>query len=120
MKLLLISITMLMVGSMLYLIEDAHPLLTTTCNYLPDGLWAASLTALICFIWKNDSMMKIGWCIAGILSMIGFEIAQHFNIVGGTGDIIDCIVYLVSSLAVIYFIGNSHIIKEKKETISIN
>ena len=101
MKLLLISITTLAIGSMLYLLEDAHPLLTTVCNYLPDGLWAASLTALICFLWQDDSNMKTGWCIAGVLSMIGFEIAQHFQYVGGTGDILDCLVYLTASLMVI-------------------
>lgn len=101
MKLLLISITTLAIGSMLYLLEDAFPSLTAVCNYLPDGLWAASLTALICFIWKADDKMKLGWCVAGILSMFGFEIAQHFSIVGGTGDIFDCLVYFASSLAII-------------------
>lgn len=101
-KLLLISIIALGIGRALYILEDAYPFLTTVCHHLPDGLWGASLTALICFIWKNDSRMKIGWCVAGILSMIGFEIAQYLNAVGGTGDIFDCLVYIVASSTIIY------------------
>lgn len=101
-KLLLISITALGIGRTLYILEDAYPFLTTVCHYLPDGLWGASLTALICCIWKNDSRMKIGWCAAGVLSMIGFEIAQYLNAVGGTGDIFDCLVYIVASSTIIY------------------
>jgi len=100
-KLLLISITALGIGGTLYILEGAYPFLTTVCHHLPDGLWGASLTALICFIWKNDSRMKIGWCVAGMLSMIGFEIAQYLNAVGGTGDIFDCLVYIVASLTII-------------------
>lgn len=101
MKYLVISSVTLLAGVTLYLLEDTSPLLTSICNYLPDGLWAASLMSFISFLWQANRKEKLVWYAVAIISMFGFELAQHLDFLSGEGDIIDCFVYLASSILII-------------------
>lgn len=77
--------------------------------YLPDALWAYSLTSCLLIIW--DRMINMKWLVLTISLFTLFEVMQHFNIIKGTGDIFDIIVYYLSfNIALI----SNHIIKFKK------
>ncbi|HLP47034.1 MAG TPA: hypothetical protein VK469_13870 [Candidatus Kapabacteria bacterium] len=61
-------------------------------NYLPDGLWAYSLTSMILIIWNRR--INSSWIIILIGFFLIFESLQYLQLVNGTGDIVDILFYL--------------------------
>ena len=95
------SILLLLIGYLVYW-ADSQSLFPWRLlrNHMPDGLWAASFIACLCFIWHDHKFFLYFWSFIAITSMIAFELFQFHGIVNGTGDILDAIVYLVFSLFV--------------------
>lgn len=75
---------------------------STIINYLPDGLWAYSLTIAIQRIWH----WKIN--VFNIFLTLGteifFEVFQKKHYVGGTFDFVDIMIYFVSSALALFLI----------------
>ena len=71
---------------------------------LPGGLWAMSYTLLIFHIRRDKTFSTIIWSfiipIVGIVS----EISQFYQLVPGTFDLMDLIMYIVSPLMLIKLI----------------
>lgn len=67
--------------------------------YLADYLWAFSLTCWLRCIFIEEPKKTI--CI-GVVSLTGtlYEIMQLFGVVSGTGDIWDCLLYLLAGCTV--------------------
>lgn len=77
--------------------------------YLPDALWAFSFTSCLLIIWERKINVK--WMLSIIILSPLFELMQHNNMIKGTGDIFDIIIYYFSfSIALII----NHIINLKK------
>lgn len=76
-------------GTILYFL----PVTDIIRNHLSDGLWAYSLTSVILIIWNR--LYSLFWLTLTILSFLVFEIFQYFNIVKGTGDLVDVSMYLI-------------------------
>jgi hypothetical protein len=60
-------------------------------NYLPDGLWAWSFISVILILW--DRRINFTWVLATYLLSAGFELLQLLDILPGTADLVDLIVY---------------------------
>ena len=98
---LIFSLASILLGANFYFIEkfilkkDYY-----IANYLPDGLWASSFTAIICYIWIDNKKCRSIWFLLIILIMFLFEILQYSNVIRGTGDINDMFIYLLFSLPI--------------------
>lgn len=64
--------------------------------YLPDGLWAYSLTSTILLIWAKE--IPVIWLLLLGILFVNFEIMQNFHYINGTGDILDVIIYFIFAL----------------------
>jgi hypothetical protein len=64
--------------------------------YLPDGLWAYSLTSTILLIWAKE--IPVIWLLLLGSLFVNFEILQKFHYINGTGDILDVIIYFIFAL----------------------
>ena len=62
-------------------------------NHLADGLWAYAFASCLLIIWDRE--IRIGWMLVMLISAIGFEVMQSFDIVPGTGDWLDVFTYLL-------------------------
>ena len=69
--------------------------------YLPDYLWAFSLCCGILII-SNPTSKKEVLCYSSITFWVGtlYEILQKVKLIGGTGDVIDIILYFLAALTV--------------------
>lgn len=85
------TILPLLIGCLTYFFEDASPFIKGLANYLPDGLWSYSLVSFMLILWK----MKIPylWVLCIILLFGLTEYLQFLNVIPGTGDIIDLLIY---------------------------
>lgn len=72
------------------------------CNflkfYLPDLLWGLSLSLGMYAIFLPNLKQKIVLSVIVLLCGVVWEILQWTGIIGGTGDIIDIIMYLSASI----------------------
>jgi hypothetical protein len=68
-------------------------------NYLPDGLWAYAFCSTILIIW--DRKIHLPWLFFIISVFSLFEILQAVNIIAGTGDVLDIVVYLLFGAAAV-------------------
>lgn len=59
--------------------------------YFPDGLWAYAFLSVILIIW--DRIVNPFWLTAAFLFALLFEVFQYVQLVRGTADTIDVIVY---------------------------
>lgn len=80
-----------------------------TRNHLPDGLWAYALSSTLLITWNRK--VHTGWfAVAGML-FIFYELMQYFNLLDGTGDVADILIYLTfTALAILlnlYFKPNT-------------
>jgi len=73
--------------------------------YLPDYLWALSLSMGLCCVLDHPSRAKLSAAIAFSAGVV-WEILQYSNIVQGTGDIHDIILYLAAAFTAV-MINNS-------------
>ena len=89
----------IIVGTIIYFIPTENNL-TVARNYLPDGLWAFSLTSCILFIWNGE--INLSWLISIATLFVVFELMQSIHLINGTADINDIIIYFIfGSLALI-------------------
>lgn len=61
---------------------------------MPDALWAYSLSSMLIIIWDYNISKK--WITIVVSVFILFEWLQFINIIDGTSDVIDFIVYCIS------------------------
>ncbi|HHV16892.1 MAG TPA: hypothetical protein GXX58_10045 [Gelria sp.] len=67
-------------------------------NYLPDALWMYSFSCFIGGLWyKKSRLFEVFWFSVVMTVGIGFEIAQLFQFIPGTFDVIDIITYLIAA-----------------------
>ena len=79
----------LLLGIYFYKTNNSLPILR---NYLPDFLWAYSLTwALKLFNWSGLNNLQIFYF--SFITSVAYEIAQKLDIFDGTFDPMDIIVY---------------------------
>ncbi len=83
-----------MVGVVIYRFK---PLLSATItNYLPDGLWAFSFTLTLLSMNQRPTIEMILLMVFGGSLII--ELLQYLNVVSGTFDWIDLLVYFLFSI----------------------
>lgn len=83
------------IGVLIYILP-VYPFIR---NHLADGLWAYALTSVILIIWNRK--INIIWLSVVFVIFLGFELLQYFNLLPGTGDIIDIIFYFIFSASAI-------------------
>jgi hypothetical protein len=64
--------------------------------YLPDGLWAYSLTSCILIIWNRK--INLLWLLLTVCLFFVFEFFQALDFIKGTYDVNDIYIYLSFSL----------------------
>jgi hypothetical protein len=79
-------------GCLIYYLGYAGYLPSLVQNYLPDGLWAYAFISAILIIWNRR--VNLLWLIIVCLLAAGFEILQYLQLINGTPDIADAVVYL--------------------------
>ena len=67
--------------------------------YMGDYLWAFSLSCWLRFIFNDRSKNALSVAIVAIAGAL-YEMMQYFGIISGTGDILDCLLYLLAGLTV--------------------
>lgn len=68
--------------------------------YLPDFLWALSLSCGLHIIFNPKTIGSL-YCTTAITGLgFTFELMQYTKIINGTGDIIDIILYLLAGITV--------------------
>lgn len=102
-KRLIMSFTFLLIGVLIYLafyfkiINKSNSIFLLTRNYFPDMCWTISFFLIsINFtakLSKNDLMVNSLYVLMIALS---YELLQYFEIINGTFDIFDIIVYSIS------------------------
>ena len=66
---------------------------------LPDGLWMFSYVSLVLYLWKNEVKYEnLFWIFIIPLIAIISELGQLFNIICGTFDTIDLLLYILGML----------------------
>ena len=71
---------------------------------MPGGLWAMSYTLLIFHIRKDKTLKTIIWSIVIPIVGIASEISQFYQLIPGTFDLMDLIMYIVLPMIVITLI----------------
>lgn len=89
----------IVLGITIYLLK-AFQDFTVVRNYIPDGLWAYALVSSLLIIWERK--IKTQWITICIMMFLMFEIFQYFEILDGTGDIIDIIIYFFFSFLALF------------------
>lgn len=79
------------VGCIIYFLSATIQFNSLIRNYLPDGLWAYAFFSCLFILWNRR--INIAWTIAALLTFIIFEVLQYANLVNGTADVWDVIVY---------------------------
>ncbi|MBQ8740572.1 MAG: hypothetical protein IJY79_03355 [Clostridia bacterium] len=82
--------------------------------YLADYLWCLSLSCGLHIIFLPDMKKSIVLTIISFIFGIAYECLQKFNIINGTGDKIDIILYLLAALTVNLI--NFILIKKEEKT----
>lgn len=67
--------------------------------YIADYLWAFGLSCCLRCILTDKSQKKLCFAITSFMGII-YEFMQCFDIIPGTGDICDCVLYLLAGLTV--------------------
>lgn len=66
-------------------------------NYLPDGLWAFSFGYAFLLLWQPRPKSFLH--LVPLLFLVGFEFLQYLEIITGTFDLIDCLIYILFYLS---------------------
>jgi hypothetical protein len=104
-------ISPVLAGCLIYYGGYTRQLPSPAQNYLPDGLWAYAFISAILIIWNRH--IHPAWLIIVCLLAAGFELLQYLQLINGTPDIIDVVVYLICiGLGVIV----NHFLQEKHFT----
>lgn len=86
----------LLIGALFYIGGDNSGVNKFIRNHLPDGLWAYALISSILIIWNRQ--IQRFWIYMAYLIFLGLELLQHFQIINGTADVLDVVVYFVCSV----------------------
>ena len=70
--------------------------------YFPDFLWAFSLDCLLHAIYLPNVKGAINCSLITVLVGTVYEAFQYFDIVSGTGDLIDVLLYLLAAITVVF------------------
>ncbi len=81
--------------------------------YLPDLLWGMSLCSGLYAIYPINRKRMWLWGVVTFLYGTLWELAQKLNIVSGTADIFDVILYLVAAIVVVMI--NKYLEKGKEK-----
>lgn len=77
----------------------AESFIGIVCSYyLPDFLWAFSLSCGLCALSSETKKCIRNCCYIGFLSGLIWEIAQRTQLISGTGDMVDVLMYLLGAL----------------------
>ncbi|MBE6796932.1 MAG: hypothetical protein E7531_01125 [Ruminococcaceae bacterium] len=84
-----------------------NPLGEVGCNflkfYLPDFLWAISLCFALYAIYLPNPKTSIILSVVVFVCGVVWEALQWAGVLGGTGDLLDVIMYLVASMLAVTF-----------------
>ncbi|HYO21130.1 MAG TPA: hypothetical protein VER36_01915 [Flavisolibacter sp.] len=83
----------LLLGGCVYLNSHWLQEMRLISGYAADGLWAYAFASAILIVWQRR--IHGGWLATALLSAIIFEGLQHLDIVGGTADVNDLLVYAI-------------------------
>lgn len=90
----------LLIGVLIYIGENLKKLDFYFLDFLQDGIWAYTFTSSILIIWNNE--INYFWlCVLSGVFVI-FELLQSLNLIDGTGDFIDVIIYFIFGLFSIF------------------
>ena len=70
--------------------------------YFPDFLWAFSLNCLLHAIYLPNVKGSVKCSLIAFLTGVLYEVFQCLNIVSGTGDLVDVLLYLLAVVTVIF------------------
>jgi hypothetical protein len=76
-----------------------------TLSYLPDALWAYSFTSSLIFAWSVEFLKKPFYLIIPIVTGIIIETFQFKNIIAGTFDYFDILIYILFTFLSYYYIS---------------
>jgi len=96
----------LCVGLLLYSLGTEIPSIVR--NYVPDGLWAYAATSSILITWQRRPNRF--WLAITLFLFVVFECLQYLQVLTGTGDVLDLLVYLFGYALSILF--NSMVTKQ--------
>jgi hypothetical protein len=96
-KILLIDISInvlfpISIGILIYCVPIEGGSLKSFRNYLPDGLWSYSFTSCILILWERKIVWY--WLLCIPITFLLFEFLQYCEIINGTADIYDIIIYI--------------------------
>jgi hypothetical protein len=100
-------------GCLLYALHPTAQWQTVLKNYLPDALWAYAFFSCMLIIWQRR--INFTWILITVLVVAVFELLQSKQVIGGTGDIADLVVYLIFG-AIALFINKYFILKFKPKS----
>ena len=118
-KMLLISFSCLLVGSVIYSFSRPNVYISkfvlqmlnikenynffplVISFYVPDFLWSSALCSGLFVIYPLKSNKGWIWGAVTFLYGVVWEILQLFSIVSGTADVIDVLLYLAAAFAVV-------------------
>jgi hypothetical protein len=89
----------ILLGVGIYKLSYCYGFTKLLTNYLPDGLWAYAFLSALLFIW--DRQINKVWILLAFGIAIGFELLQYLQVLGGTGDFFDIVVYSLSFTVVL-------------------
>lgn len=72
---------------------------------LPDGLWQYSFSSSMLLIWKNTTPQPlfVWFSVAAVIGLLA-EIAQYFNVLCGTFDLIDICFVITGAILPLFLI----------------
>ena len=117
-----IGVFSLILGLLIYLLFRENTIITTQTSYIMDlrlirnmfswaesdflkfyfvdFLWALSLSCGLHIIFKPKTKVSLICSVVVITLGTTFELLQFFNVINGTGDILDVICYILAALTV--------------------
>jgi hypothetical protein len=84
----------------MYVPSKTTALLHITRNSLPDICWAYAFANTILIIWQRK--YNFYWLVTCFIVSTIFELLQYYNLIEGTGDVWDVLVYLLGFLLSIF------------------
>jgi len=84
---------------------------------LPGGLWVYSMTAFMSLVWRDAqaSFQKSAWVSVALVLGVGSEFLQVLQVVPGTFDPVDLVLYCFSGILALILIEQSSIDSTVKE-----
>jgi hypothetical protein len=84
----------LFLGALIYIYKNELPNLAFFKNFLADALWAYAFFNSLLIIWLRKKNRF--WIAAGFITAVCFEVFQFYQLLPGTPDFFDVVVYFIS------------------------